>query len=191
MEYTGRPRRGRWAINKIAPDHLARETVVYIRNSTHDQLLHNHESRRRHNGLPIARTGSRRPSPPTRRAVERSTDTNFRHRRKAIRHDISVFTTRCRRAHFCDGQMVRPGKGVRFPRSRRRLARHLLREAPLAAVGLDTLLAGATVACETAPGRRGPEVSRIHAVDFSTESPRTASFARTSGNRPITAGPGT
>ena len=64
-------------------------------------------------------------------------------------------------------------------------------KAALAAVGLDTLLAGATVACETAPGRRGPEVSRIHAVDFSTASPRTACFAHTSGNGPIAAGPGT
>ena len=36
-------------------------------------------------------------------------------------------------------------------------------KAALAAVGLDTLFTGATVACETAPGRRGPEVSRIHA----------------------------
>ena len=64
------------------------------------------------------------------------------------------------------------------------------REAALAAVGLDTLLAGATVACETAQGQRGPEVSRIHAVDFSTSSPRTASFARTPGNGPIAAGSG-
>ena len=64
-------------------------------------------------------------------------------------------------------------------------------KAVLAAVGLDTLLAGATVACETAPGRRGPEVSRIHAVDYSTASPRTAFFARTSGNGPVAAEPGT
>ena len=42
----------------------------------------------------------------------------------------------------------------------------------------------------TAQGQRGPEVSRIHAVDFSTASPRTASFARTPGNGPIAAGPG-
>ena len=64
------------------------------------------------------------------------------------------------------------------------------REAALAAVGLDTLLAGTTVSCETAQGQRGPEVSRIHAVDFSTASPRTASFARTSGDGPSAAGPG-
>ena len=44
----------------------------------------------------------------------------------------------------------------------------------LEAVGLDVLLAGAKVACETVDGRHGPEVSRIHAVDFSTASPRTA-----------------
>ncbi len=51
----------------------------------------------------------------------------------------------------------------------------------LAAVGLDTLLAGATVDCETVQGERGPEVSRILAVDFSTASPRTESFAREPG----------
>ncbi len=44
------------------------------------------------------------------------------------------------------------------------------RDSALAAVGLDTLLAGTTVSCETVQGRRGPEVSRILAVDFSTAS---------------------
>ena len=38
-------------MNKIAPDHLAREAGVYIRQSTQDQLRHNHESRRRQYGL--------------------------------------------------------------------------------------------------------------------------------------------
>ena len=42
----------------------------------------------------------------------------------------------------------------------------------LGAVGLATLVAGATVDCETAQGSRGPEVSRIRAVDFSTASAR-------------------
>ena len=60
----------------------------------------------------------------------------------------------------------------------------------LAAVGLDSLLAGATVDCETKQGERGPEVSRIRAVDFSTASPRAASFARAPGNGRIVAGPG-
>ncbi len=46
------------------------------------------------------------------------------------------------------------------------------RESALTAVGLATLLAGATVACETAPASRGPEVSRILTVDFSTAAPR-------------------
>ena len=64
------------------------------------------------------------------------------------------------------------------------------RDSALAAVGLDTLLAGATVDCETVQGQRGPEVSRILAVDFSTASPRTASFARVSGNGRMTAEPG-
>ena len=62
-------------------------------------------------------------------------------------------------------------------------------KAALAAVGLDTLLAGATVACETVPGRRGPEVSRIRAVDFSTASPRTASIARPRDDERTAAGP--
>ena len=37
-------------------------------------------------------------------------------------------------------------------------------------VGLDTLLQGATVTCEVVQGNRGPQVARIHAVDFSTAS---------------------
>ena len=64
------------------------------------------------------------------------------------------------------------------------------RDSVLAAVGLDTLLAGATVDCETVQGQRGSEVSRILAVDFSTASSGTASFARVSGNRRTTAEPG-
>lgn len=38
-------------MNKIMPEHLARGAYVYIRQSTADQLLHNHESRRRQYGL--------------------------------------------------------------------------------------------------------------------------------------------
>lgn len=38
-------------MNKIATDHLAREAIVYIRQSTQSQLRHNHESRRRQYGL--------------------------------------------------------------------------------------------------------------------------------------------
>ena len=34
-------------MTKIAPDHLARGAYVYIRQSTADQVMHNHESRRR------------------------------------------------------------------------------------------------------------------------------------------------
>ena len=64
------------------------------------------------------------------------------------------------------------------------------RDTALAAVGLGTLLAGATVNCETVPGRRGPEVSRILAVDFSTASPPAASFASVAGNGRMAAGPG-
>ena len=37
-------------------------------------------------------------------------------------------------------------------------------------VGLDILLQGATVTCEVVQGDRGPQVARIHAVDFSTSS---------------------
>ena len=38
-------------MTKITPDHLTRGAYVYIRQSTADQLLHNHESRRRQYGL--------------------------------------------------------------------------------------------------------------------------------------------
>ncbi len=38
-------------MNKITADHLAREAIVYIRQSTQTQLRHNHESRRRQYGL--------------------------------------------------------------------------------------------------------------------------------------------
>ena len=61
----------------------------------------------------------------------------------------------------------------------------------LAAVGLETLLAGAAVACETAQGLRGPEVSRIISVDFSATAPRQASFANAQGNGRMAASPGT
>ena len=64
------------------------------------------------------------------------------------------------------------------------------RETALAAVGLNILLAGATVVCETLQGVRGPEVSRILGVDFSTAPPRTASHSRTPGNGPMAVAPG-
>ena len=38
-------------MSKIAAEHLARSAIVYIRQSTADQLLHNQESRRRQYGL--------------------------------------------------------------------------------------------------------------------------------------------
>ena len=38
-------------MTKITSDHLARAAYVYVRQSTADQLLHNHESRRRQYGL--------------------------------------------------------------------------------------------------------------------------------------------
>lgn len=38
-------------MTKITPDHLARKAFVYVRQSTADQLLHNHESRLRQYGL--------------------------------------------------------------------------------------------------------------------------------------------
>ena len=64
------------------------------------------------------------------------------------------------------------------------------RDSALAAVDLDTLFAGATVDCETVQGQRGPEVSRLLAVDFSTASPRTAFFARIPGSGRRMAEPG-
>ena len=38
-------------MSKITPEHLARQAVVYIRQSTADQVANNHESRRRQYGL--------------------------------------------------------------------------------------------------------------------------------------------
>ena len=38
-------------MSKISTDHLAREAIVYVRQSTQSQLRHNHESRRRQYGL--------------------------------------------------------------------------------------------------------------------------------------------
>ena len=38
-------------MRKIVPEHLGRQAIVYVRQSTQDQLLHNHESRRRQYGL--------------------------------------------------------------------------------------------------------------------------------------------
>src|SRR5215470_15615167 len=43
--------RSRPAMNKITPEHLAREAYVYVRQSTADQLLNNPESRRRQYAL--------------------------------------------------------------------------------------------------------------------------------------------
>ncbi len=64
------------------------------------------------------------------------------------------------------------------------------RASALIAVGLDTLLAGVTVACETVQGQRGPEVSRILTIDFSTAAPRPASFVRPPAAGGIAAGTG-
>ena len=38
-------------MTKITPEHLARDAFVYVRQSTSDQVLNNHESRRRQYGL--------------------------------------------------------------------------------------------------------------------------------------------
>jgi DNA invertase Pin-like site-specific DNA recombinase len=38
-------------VTKITPEHLTRGAYIYVRQSTADQLLHNHESRRRQYGL--------------------------------------------------------------------------------------------------------------------------------------------
>ena len=39
-------------MSKITPEHLARQAVVYIRQSTPDQVVHNRESKRRQYNLP-------------------------------------------------------------------------------------------------------------------------------------------
>lgn len=38
-------------MTRITPEHLARGAFIYVRQSTHDQVLNNHESRRRQYGL--------------------------------------------------------------------------------------------------------------------------------------------
>ena len=38
-------------MTRITPEHLARGAFIYVRQSTSDQVLHNHESRRRQYGL--------------------------------------------------------------------------------------------------------------------------------------------
>jgi hypothetical protein len=38
-------------MTKITADHLSRGAYVYVRQSTPDQLMHHHESRRRQYGL--------------------------------------------------------------------------------------------------------------------------------------------
>ena len=38
-------------MTKITPEHLARGAYIYVRQSTADQVLNNHESRRRQYGL--------------------------------------------------------------------------------------------------------------------------------------------
>ena len=80
-----------------------------------------------------------------------------------------------------------PGKGYGFLLPDDGSQDLFCRAQPLAAVGLEILLPGTAVVCETAPGLRGPEVSRILSVDFSTAAPRTASFARAPGNGQVAA----
>ena len=65
----------------------------------------------------------------------------------------------------------------------------LCREPALGAVGLETLLAGATVDCEIEQGPRGAEVSRILAVDFSTASLRPQPAGEVRNERPRPAAP--
>ncbi len=64
------------------------------------------------------------------------------------------------------------------------------RVSALSAVGLDALLPGATITCETAPAARGREVSRILSIDFSTAEPRSVPLARPAANGHPAAGPG-
>jgi hypothetical protein len=53
IEMTRQPqRRGSSLMSKITPEHLARQAVVYIRQSTPDQVVHNLESKRRQYNLP-------------------------------------------------------------------------------------------------------------------------------------------
>lgn len=63
------------------------------------------------------------------------------------------------------------------------------RQPALSAVGLDPLLAGAKVECGAAMDERGPEVSRIFAVDFAATSPGTVSVPRSPTEQPAATSP--
>ncbi len=83
-----------------------------------------------------------------------------------------------------------PGKGYGFLLPDDGSPDLFCRAQVLTAAGLDRLLPGAAVVCETAPGLRGPEVSRILSIDFSTAAARMASPARAPVNGGAAAGPG-
>ena len=107
----------------------------------------------------------------------------------SLSNDLSVFTP-TPGADFSDGKWYDPAKGYGFLVPDDGSPDIFCRAPCLAAAGLATLLANARVECETVRVERGLEVSRILAVDFSTASPRTASFARVPGNGRTTAEPG-
>lgn len=75
-----------------------------------------------------------------------------------------------------------PTKGFGFLERGNGASDIYFRDTVLTEVGLATLLPGATVTCETMPAMRGPEVSRILAVDFSTAERRQARSPRPAGN---------
>ena len=101
-------------------------------------------------------SGLGRPSHSPGRTVEEVLDPNSRHEENAFPHDKS--DSRSRSAHSGDVHLVRPGEGLRFPRSGQRLVRHLLPGAGLDRGRPRHPSLGAPVACETVPAAPGPEV---------------------------------
>ena len=109
-------------------------------------------------------------------------DTNLRHEGKSFGMTAPLSGSRAGMRVSATVKWYDPGKGYGFLVPDDGSSDLFCRAQVLTAVGLDVLLPGAAVVCETAPGLRGPEVSRILSVDFSTAAPRTASVARAPGN---------
>lgn len=123
-----------------------------------------------------------RSSPLRGRKVEMPLDTNLRHEGTSFTMTVSLPGSRAGMSVSATVKWYDPAKGYGFLVPGDGSPDLFCRAQVLAAVGLDILLAGAAVACETAPGLRGPEVSRILSVDFSAAAPRAAAPARVPGN---------
>ena len=119
-------------MTKITPDHLARGAFVYVRQSTSDQVLNNHESRRRQYGLADRaraaglgrRRGDRRRSRPFRLrhrppGLREAAGGDLRGpgRRRRLDRGLAARPQRARLAHAAG--VLRPGRHADRRRGRR------------------------------------------------------------------------